>query len=55
MVRTLKAHSERSRTCEQEVAGLTPSQVLLHSNLGKLFTPMCLCHKAVQFGTNQDR
>ena len=23
------------------------------ATLGKLFTPMCLCHQAVQFGTGQ--
>jgi len=37
----------RCRTISLDVAGLTSARALLHNVLGKLFTPLCLCHKAV--------
>ena len=36
-----------SRTCDQEVARSNPGRWAAECNLGKLCTPMCLCHQAV--------
>jgi len=40
---------------DREVAGSTLGWPAHHqaTTLGKLFTPMCPCHQAVQFGTGQ--
>ena len=36
------------RTCDRDVVGSTPGRVAIQvTTLGKLFTPMCLCHQAV--------
>ena len=40
------------RTRDREVTGSTPGRCQA-TTLGKLPTPMCLCHQAVQFGTSQ--
>ena len=34
-------------TCDQQVAGSTPSLLAVEYNPGKLLTHMCLCHQAV--------
>ena len=40
-------------TCDLQVAGSSPVSAPLRSGLGKLLTPVCLCHQAVIFGTGQ--
>jgi len=35
------------RSCDSQVAGSSPGWAPLCSGLGKLLTPVCLCHQAV--------
>ena len=38
-------------TCDQQVVGSNPTRGKSYvTTLGKLFTPMCFCHQAVQLG-----
>ena len=41
-------------TCNQQVLGSNPTRgKSCITTLGKLFTPMCLCHLAIKLGTGQ--
>jgi len=43
-----------ARTCDSHVAGSSPGWVPPRSGLGQdTYTPVCLCHQAVLFGTGQ--
>ena len=44
------ALSVESRTCDQVVVGSSLGRECGVKTLGKFFTPMCLCHQAVQVG-----
>jgi len=41
-------------TCDQQVVGSNPTRgKSCVTTLGKLFTPMCLCHQAVLLGSTE--
>ena len=47
------ALSVEYRTCDQEVVGSSLSRAQGVKTVAMFFTPMCLCHQAVQVGTGQ--